>query len=321
MGQFYADKQPPKLILLSHPVAEKALLTEALTERAGHAVRLEIPQRGPKKSLVRLAMSNAEAALGRRFVESVSQRRHLEGLAAALGIEGSLERIEVYDNSHIQGTNPVGAMIVAGREGFIKSAYRKFNIKGAADFPSARRGVPAGDDYAMMREVLTRRFARAQGEDPDRTGGGWPDLVLIDGGRGQLGVALDVFAELGVSDVCVCAIAKGPDRNAGQERLFLPGRDPIRLDPSDPVQYFLQRLRDEAHRFAIGTHRARRAKALEKSPLDEIPGVGGARKKALLHHFGSGRAVGQAGLADLEAVDGISKGLARRIYDWFHPEG
>jgi excinuclease ABC subunit C len=212
-------------------------------------------------------------------------------------------------------------MIVAGPDGFMKSAYRKFNIKTGADFPSSKRGAPMGDDYAMMREVLTRRFARAIGEDPDRTSGQWPDLVLIDGGLGQLGIALEVFAEMGVRDVCVCAIAKGPNRNAGEERLFLPGRDPIRLDPQDPVLYFLQRLRDEAHRFAIGTHRAKRAKTMEKSPLDEIPNVGGARKKALLHHFGSARAVAQAGLSDLEAVEGISKGLARRIYDWFHPEG
>ena len=321
IGQFYADKQPPKLILLSHPVAEKALLAEALCERAGHKVNIEVPQRGDKKNLVQLAATNAEAALGRRFVESVSQRRHLDGLAQVMGIEGQIERIEVYDNSHIQGTNAVGAMIVAGPDGFMKNAYRKFNIKSAAQFPSAQRGAPAGDDYAMMREVLTRRFSRALGEDPDRTSGQWPDLVLIDGGLGQLGIALEVFAELGVRDVCVCAIAKGPNRNAGEERLFLPGREPIRLDPQDPVLYFVQRLRDEAHRFAIGTHRAKRAKTMEKSPLDEIPNVGGARKKALLHHFGSARAVGQAGLVDLEAVEGISKGLARRIYDWFHPEG
>ncbi len=321
IGQFYADKVPPKLLLLSHPVAEKVLLTEALSERAGYSVRIEIPQRGAKKNLIQLAATNAESALGRRFVESVSQRRHLDGLAAVMGLEGTIERVEVYDNSHIQGTNAVGAMIVAGPDGFMKNAYRKFNIRTGGDFPAAKRGAPLGDDYAMMREVLTRRFARALGEDPDRTSGQWPDLVLIDGGLGQLGIAIEVFAELGVRDVCVCAIAKGPNRNAGEERLFLPGRDPIRLEPQDPVLYFLQRLRDEAHRFAIGTHRAKRAKSMEKSPLDDIPNVGGARKKALLHHFGSARAVGQAGLSDLEAVEGISKSLARRIYDWFHPEG
>ena len=321
IGQFYADKIPPKLLLLSHPVAEKVLLTEALGERAGYTVRIEIPQRGPKKNLIQLAATNAASALGRRFVESASQRRNFDGLAVVMGIEGAIERIEVYDNSHIQGTNAVGAMIVAGPDGFVKNAYRKFNIRTGGDFPAAKRGAPLGDDYAMMREVLTRRFARALGEDPDRTSGQWPDLVLIDGGLGQLGIALEVFAELGVRDVCVCAIAKGPNRNAGEERLFLPGRDPIRLESQDPVLYFLQRLRDEAHRFAIGTHRAKRAKSMEKSPLDDIQNVGGARKRALLHHFGSARAVGQAGLSDLEAVEGISKGLARRIYDWFHPEG
>ena len=321
IGQFYADKIPPKLLLLSHPVAEKALLTEALSERAGYTVRIEIPQRGSKKNLIQLAATNAASALGRRFVESASQRRNFDGLAVVMGIEGAIERIEVYDNSHIQGTNAVGGMIVAGPDGFVKNAYRKFNIRTGGDFPAAKRGAPLGDDYAMMREVLTRRFARALGEDPDRTSGQWPDLVLIDGGLGQLGIALEVFAELGVRDVCVCAIAKGPNRNAGEERLFLPGRDPIRLESQDPVLYFLQRLRDEAHRFAIGTHRAKRAKSMEKSPLDDIQNVGGARKRALLHHFGSARAVGQAGLSDLEAVEGISKGLARRIYDWFHPEG
>jgi len=321
IGQFYANKVPPKLILLSHAVAEKELLEEALCERAGHRVTIELPKRGPKSNLVRLAQNNAQAALSRRLGESASQRSLLEGLAKVMGIEGPIERVEVYDNSHIQGTNAVGGMIVAGPEGFIKNAYRKFNIRTQASFPSAERGAPMGDDYAMMREVLTRRFARAIGEDPERTSGQWPDLVLIDGGKGQLSVTLEVFAELGISDVCVCAIAKGPNRDAGEERLFLPGKEPISLGKKDPVLYFLQRLRDEAHRFAIGTHRARRAKANEKSPLDDIPNVGAARKRALLHHFGSGKAVGTAGLTDLEAVPGVSKALARRIYDWFHPEG
>jgi excinuclease ABC subunit C len=318
IGQFYADKQPPKLILLSHPVAEKALLAEALCERAGHKVNIEVPQRGDKKNLVQLAATNAEAALGRRFVESVSQRRHLDRLAQVMGIEGQIERIEVYDNSHIQGTNAVGAMIVAGPDGFMKNAYRKFNIKSAAQFPSAQRGAPAGDDYAMMREVLTRRFSRALGEDPDRTSGQWPDLVLIDGGLGQLGIALEVFAELGVRDVCVCAIAKGPNRNAGEERLFLPGREPIRLDPQDPVLYFVQRLRDEAHRFAIGSHRARRKKEMVRNPLDEISGIGPGRKRALLLHFGTAKAVSNAAIDDLTAVDGISESVARLVYNHFH---
>jgi excinuclease ABC subunit C len=233
-------------------------------------------------------------------------------LAERFELDGPPERIEVYDNSHISGTNAVGAMIVAGPEGMVKNAYRKFNIKNTAMTP--------GDDYAMMREVLTRRFARALDEDPEHRGTGWPDLVLIDGGGGHLSAAGQVFAELGISDLAFCAIAKGPDRDAGREKFHLPGRNAFRLDSRDPVLYFLQRLRDEAHRFAIGTHRSRRAKQVERSPLDEIQGVGGARKKALLHHFGSARAVAQAGAADLEAVDGISKALAGRIYGWFHPD-
>ena len=228
----------------------------------------------------------------------------------------SSDDIEVYDNSHISGTNAVGAMIVYGSDGFLKSAYRKFIIRGVG------KGVQQsnGDDYSMMREVLTRRFSRAQNEDPDRSGGQWPDLIIIDGGAGHLSTTLEVFQDLGISDVSVAAIAKGPDRNAGRERLFLPGRPSFALDSRDPVLYFLQRLRDEAHRFAIDTHRRRRAKNMEHSPLDEIQGVGGTRKRALLHHFGSARAVSQAGLTDLEAVDGISKAIADRVYDWFHPE-
>ncbi len=316
LSQFYTNKVPPKLILLSHGVVEKDLLTEALSERAGRRVRLSVPSRGDKRNLVQLAEENAKKALSRRLVESASQRQLLEGLAEKLELEQAPERIEVYDNSHISGTNAIGAMIVSGPEGFIKNAYRKFNIKTVGE----STGTQAADDYAMMREVLTRRFSRAQKEDPDRSDGQWPDLVLIDGGAGQLSATLEVFGELGISDVNVAAIAKGPDRNAGRERMFLPDREPFILDSRDPVLYFLQRLRDEAHRFAISTHRARRAKNMERSPLDEIQGVGGARKKALLHHFGSARAVSQAGLADLEAVDGISKSIAERIYGWFHPE-
>ena len=327
LGQFYANKVPPKLILLSHQVSQKALLEEALAERSGRKVRLGIPIRGAKRNLVNLALANAEKALGRRLAESASQRKLLEGLAEKLELEAVPERIEVYDNSHISGTNAIGAMIVAGVEGFVKNAYRKFNIRTVPDRPAetgkADGGPLPGDDYAMMREVLTRRLSRALKEDPERARGPegqWPDLMIIDGGAGHLNVAVQVFEELGVTDVALCAIAKGPDRNAGRERMFLPNRKPFRLDSRDPVLYFLQRLRDEAHRFAIGTHRARRAKGIERSPLDEIQGVGGARKKALLHHFGSARAVSQAGLADLEAVDGISKGLASRIYDWFHAD-
>ena len=325
IGQFYANKQPPKLILLSEPVEERDLLTVALTERAGRRVRLEIPRRGEKRSLVELAVANAEKALNRRLVESASQRQLLERLAEKLSLDGMPERIEVYDNSHIGGTNAVGGMIVVGPEGFVKNAYRQFNIRtvGGDESDSAPGAVPQaapGDDYAMMREVLGRRFARALKEDPGRESGQWPDLVLIDGGRGQLGIVREVFEELGITDVALAAIAKGPDRNAGREQIFLPDRDPFRLDSDDPVLYFLQRIRDEAHRFAIGTHRSRRSRQMERSPLDEIKGVGGARKRALLHHFGSARAVAQAGRSDLEAVDGISKGMAEKIYDWFHPE-
>ncbi len=258
------------------------------------------------------ALQNAREAHGRRLAESSSQMKLLEGAAAVFGLDGPPERVEVYDNSHVQGAFAIGAMIVAGPEGFIKNAYRKFNIRA----PEA-----AGDDYAMMREVLTRRFGRALKEDPDRAQGGWPDLVLIDGGQGQLNVALEVLAELGIEDVPVVAIAKGPDRDAGRERFFMPGRPPFQLEPRDPVLYFLQRLRDEAHRFAIGTHRARRQKAISANPMDEIPGVGPARRKALLHHFGSARAVARAGLADLEQVEGISRAVAKKVYDHFHPEG
>ncbi len=316
LGQFYANKIPPKMILLSTDVVEKRVLIDALSERAERRVHLSVPSRGDKRNLVRLALENARKALNRRLVESASQRQLLNGLAEKLELDHAPDRIEVYDNSHISGTNAIGAMIVSGPEGFIKHAYRKFNIKTVGE----NTEFHAGDDYAMMREVITRRFSRAQKEDPDRSGGQWPDLVLIDGGAGQLSATLDVFGELGITDVSVAAIAKGPDRNAGRERMFLPDRAPFTLDSRDPVLYFLQRLRDEAHRFAIGTHRARRAKGMKQSPLNEIQGVGVTRKKALLHHFGSARAVSKAGLADLEAVDGISRSIAERVYGWFHPE-
>jgi excinuclease ABC subunit C len=312
LGQFYTNKIPPRLVLLSHKLTEPVVMTAALTERAGRSVKIEVPTRGQKRAMIGLALVNAEQALGRRLVESASQRMLLEKLAERFELEGPPERIEVYDNSHISGTNAVGAMIVAGPGGMTKNAYRKYNIKNTS--------IEPGDDYAMMREVLGRRFARALEEDPERLRPGWPDLVLIDGGAGHLSVAAEVFSELGISDVPFGAISKGPDRDAGREQIHLPGRSAFRLDSRDPVLYFLQRLRDEAHRFAIGTHRSRRAKQIERSPLDEIQGVGGARKKALLHHFGSARAVSQAGLTDLEVVDGISKALAGRIYGWFHSD-
>ncbi len=314
LGQFYAPRTPPPLVLLSHGLPNQALVAEALSVHGGRRVRLVAPRRGEKKAVVAHALNNAREALSRRLSESALQRRLLDGLAGAFDLDQPPDRIEVYDNSHVSGTEAVGAMIVAGPEGLIRNAYRKFTIRGGG------KAVAPGDDYAMMREVLTRRFSRALKEDPDRARGQWPQLVLVDGGAGQLGVAVEVFEELGIDDIAVAGIAKGPDRNAGRERIFLPGRAPFALDARDPVLYFLQRLRDEAHRFAIGAHRAKRSGRLTRSPLDEIPGIGARRKKALLHHFGSARAVSQAGRTDLEAVDGISRSIANKIYEWFHPE-
>jgi excinuclease ABC subunit C len=321
VAQFYDDKPPPRLVLLSHPLEQQALLGVALSQRAGHRVRLLQPKRGAKRKLMNGALVNARDALARRLAESSAQRRLLEDLAARLSLEGAPNRIEVYDNSHSQGANAYGAMIVAGRDGFIKAAYRKFRIKGARPGRAAARpeeGYTPGDDVAMMREVLQRRLSRTLKEDPERAGDQWPDLILLDGGRTQLGAALELLADLGLEDIAVAAIAKGPDRNAGRERIFRPGKEPLLLRPRDPVLYFLQRLRDEAHRFAIGSHRAGRRKSRLRSTLDEIAGIGAARKKALLLHFGSAQAVGRAGLADLEAVDGISGTVARWIYDHFH---
>lgn len=312
IAQFYDNKAAPPLILVSHDLTEEALLQEALSVRAGSKVELHAPKRGDKKRLVDHAITNARDAHGRRLAETGSQAKLLAGVAEAFGLAEPPQRIEVYDNSHIQGAHAIGGMIVAGPDGFIKNAYRKFNIKA----PEA-----AGDDFAMMREVFTRRFERALKEDPERAGETWPDLVLIDGGEGQLGVVMEVMAELGIEDVPLVAIAKGPDRDAGRERFFMPGRPPFGMEHKSPVLYYLQRLRDEAHRFAIGTHRAKREKAISASPLDEIQGIGPRRKKALLLHFGSARAVSRAGLADLQAVEGISEAVARIIYDHFHGEG
>jgi excinuclease ABC subunit C len=332
VGQFYDNRLKPPFVMLSHRLVEQELVEEALS-LGGSKVTLAVPQRGDKKKLVDRVLATAREALGRRLAESASQRQLLDGVAAALGIEGPLNRIEVYDNSHIQGTNAVGAMIVAGPDGLVKNAYRKFTIRGIGAKEIAPRpilprlaleagdSIAGGDDYAMMREVLLRRLGRALKEDPARDRGTWPDLILIDGGQGQLGVACGVLEELGITDVAVVGIAKGPDRNAGRERFFVPGRAPFSLDLRDPVLYFLQRLRDEAHRFAIGTHRARRTKALGRSPLDEIAGIGARRKQALLHHFGSARAVARAGLGELERVIGISKTVAKKIYDHFHADG
>ena len=309
IGQFYEARTPPPFLLLSEAPTERELIEEALSITAGRRVQLLVPQRGDKRQAVEHALANAREALARRLSETSSQRRLLQAVADLFGLEGPPQRIEVYDNSHIQGTSPYGAMIVAGPEGFRKNAYRKFTIRGED---------AACDDYAMMREVLTRRFSRALKEDPARDQGTWPDLVLIDGGPGQLAAGLAVLAGLGIEDLNVAAIAKGSDRDAGRERIHLPGREPITLAANDPVLYLLQRLRDEAHRFAIGTHRARRSKLIGQSVLDEVGGIGSARKRALLHHFGSARNVARAGLADLEAVPGISKAVARKIYDHFH---
>lgn len=312
IGQFYADKPPPRLLLASHDIEGREIVEEALGVRADARVRVQVPRRGPKRQLVEHAVNNAREALARRLAESASQRRLLDGVARVFGLEAPPERIEVYDNSHIRGSEALGGMIVAGPEGMIKNQYRKFNIK--------EKNLTPGDDYGMMTEVLTRRFSRLLKEDEDRNGHQWPDLVLIDGGAGHLQTASQVFADLGISDVGLAAIAKGPDRNAGRETFHVPGRAAFSLERNDPVLYFLQRLRDEAHRYAIGSHRAKRSRKIGRSALDEITGIGAKRKRALLLHFGSARAVERAGLADLEAVKGISRGVAQTIYDHFHSE-
>ncbi|NIA71908.1 excinuclease ABC subunit UvrC [Pelagibius litoralis] len=312
IAQFYENKPVPQTILVSHRPDELSLLAEALSVKAERKIQILQPQRGAKRKLIDNALHNAREALARRVAESSSQRRLLEGLAEVFGLESTPERIEVYDNSHIQGSEPYGGMIVAGPEGFTKNAYRKFRIKDP--------DTVAGDDYAMMREVLTRRFKRALKEDPERSGETWPDLVLLDGGQGQLSAGTEVLADLGLGDLPIAAIAKGPDRDAGRERIFMPGKPSFMLQPRDPLLYFIQRLRDEAHRFAIGSHRAGRSKARLRSVLDDVPGIGAKRKKALLLHFGAAKAVARAGLTDLEMVEGINKTVARKIYDHFHRE-
>ncbi|MDF2782237.1 MAG: uvrC [Geminicoccaceae bacterium] len=310
LGQFYSERPPPRLILLSAAPASQALLAEALALRAGRKVELLRPQRGERCRLVEQAELNARLALARKLAESSAQAKLLRRLAERVDLPEPPLRVEVYDNSHIMGTAALGAFIVAGPEGLNKAAYRKFTIRSADLTP--------GDDYAMMREVLGRRFTRLQREDPERQSGQWPDLVIIDGGPGQLSAALDSLGFCGVTGLAVLAIAKGPDRDAGRETLYLPDREPLKLDPRDPVLYFLQRLRDEAHRFAIAGHRTKRGKAIGRSALDRVAGVGGKRKKALLSHFGSVRAIETAGLLDLERVPGISKAVARAVYDAFH---
>ncbi|WP_018387124.1 excinuclease ABC subunit UvrC [Ancylobacter sp. FA202] len=371
LAQFYEDKPCPRLVLISHDIAERELLEEALSTRAGHRVEVAAPKRGEKRELVEHALQNAREALGRKLAESASQARLLEELARAFALKAPPRRIEVYDNSHIMGSNAVGGMIVAGPEGFAKSQYRKFNIRSTELTP--------GDDYGMMREVLTRRFSRLLKENPraipagatslaegeaapsphlgERPGEGetapsvanalphadplgglsladgasegaeveasaassaWPDLLLIDGGPGQLKAARETLAGLGVTDVPMVGVAKGPDRDAGRETFYADGREPFRLEPRDPVLYFIQRLRDEAHRFAIGSHRARRKKDITQAGLQEIPGIGPTRKRALLHHFGTLKAIERASLADLEGVPGVNAAMARAVYDFFH---
>lgn len=318
LGQFYENKPAPAAIFLSHKPSEIALIAEALGVRAERKVAITVPQRGAKRKLVNHARTNARDALGRRLAETATNRNLLSGVAELFGLDGPPGRIEVYDNSHIRGAHATGAMIVAGPEGFMKANYRRFNIKGAATADTD--GYSPGDDYAMMREVLHRRFSRALKEDPERSRGQWPDLLLIDGGKGQLTATLEALQELGIDDVPTVAIAKGPDRDAGREQFFVADGDPdgFQLPHDDPVLYYLQRLRDESHRFVIGAHRQKRSKAISKNPLDEVPGVGARRKRALLNHFGSARAVARAGLQDLGQVDGISDTVARRIYDFFH---
>jgi excinuclease ABC subunit C len=313
LGQFYDQKDPPRQILLSDEIEDTDLLAEALSDKAGRKVEILVPQRGEKKELVAGALRNARESLARKMSETATQAKLLAGLAEAFDLDGPPARIEVYDNSHIQGSHAVGGMIVAGAEGFLKSQYRKFNIKDESLTP--------GDDFGMMREVLTRRFKRLLKEDPDRQTEAWPDLLLIDGGAGQVSAVQGILAELGVEDVPMVGVAKGVDRDQGKEEFHRTGQRPFALRRGDPVLYFVQRMRDEAHRFAIGAHRAKRSKAVGATPLDDVPGVGATRKRALLAHFGSAKAVGRADLADLKAVDGISAKIAETIYDYFHEKG
>jgi excinuclease ABC subunit C len=309
LAQFYDDKEPPRLLLLSHPVENEDLVVQLLSDRAGRRVELAVPLRGEKAELVENAARNARESLARRMSESSTQNKLLQGLAEAFDLDAPPKRIEVYDNAHIQGSNAVGGMIVAGGEGFVKSQYRKFNIKSAAGANS--------DDFGMMKEVLTRRFERLLREDPDRKTDVWPDLLLIDGGAGQVSAVAGILAELGVEDVAMIGVAKGVDRDAGKEEFHRVGQRPMALRMNDPVLYFVQRLRDEAHRWVNGAHVAKRAKAVSLTPLDDIPGIGAARKKALLSHFGSAKAVARAGLTDLTAVAGISEAMAQTIADFF----
>jgi excinuclease ABC subunit C len=320
LAQFYDDKPPPKLVLLSHEIGEAELLADALSIKAGFKVEVATPRRGEKKELIAHALTNAREALGRKLADTATQGRLLKAMVTTLGLPHPPKRIEVYDNSHIQGTNAVGAMIVAGPDGFIKNQYRKFNIKS--------EGLTPGDDYAMMREVLHRRFKRllappaedeaAKPGPEDESFPQWPDLVIIDGGRGQLNAVRKIFEQLGLTQVSLLAVAKGPERDAGRETLFMPGKEALKLEPRDPVLYFIQRLRDEAHRFVIGSHRKLRKKDIREAGLQEIPGIGPSRKRALLHHFGTLKEIERASVADLGKVPGVSAESARKIFEFFH---
>lgn len=321
LAQFYDDKPCPRQILLSETIEEQQLLSDALTERSGFRVHINTPQRGEKREVVEHALNNAREAHGRQLAETSSQARLLNGMVETFGLPYPPRRIEIYDNSHIMGTNAVGGMVVAGPEGYVKSQYRKFNIKNEELTP--------GDDFGMMREVMTRRFSRLIKEEgiPDRSQPApedapfpaWPDVILIDGGQGQMTAVRAILEELGITDsVIAIGVAKGQDREAGRERFFQLGKQSFSLPPRDPVLYFIQRMRDEAHRFAIGTHRARRKKELVKNPLDEVAGIGPGRKRALLQHFGTAKAVSRAGITDLLSVQGISEAVAKQVYAHFH---
>ncbi|MEP2920708.1 MAG: excinuclease ABC subunit UvrC [Sulfitobacter sp.] len=313
IGQFYDQREPPRQLILSHGLENTELMAEALGSKIDRKVEILVPQRGEKVELIEGALRNARESLARKMAESATQTKLLKGLADAFELPKVPERIEIYDNSHIQGAFAVGAMVVAGQEGMLKSQYRKFNIRGDELTP--------GDDFGMMKEVLKRRFKRLIKEDPDRKEGHWPDLLLIDGGAGQVSAVREIMREYGVEDIPMIGVAKGVDRDAGKEEFHRTGKPVKALRHNDPVLYFVQRMRDEAHRFAIGTHRAKRAKSVGATPLDEVPGVGAARKRALLAHFGSAKAVARANLHDLKAVEGVSDALADTIYAYFHEKG
>jgi excinuclease ABC subunit C len=313
VGQFYSSKEAPRQLILSHDIENADLVSAALSEATGRKVELIYPQRGEKFELVSGALRNAKESLALRMSETATQAKLLRGIAEAFDLDDAPKRIEVFDNSHIQGAHAVGAMIVSGPDGFVKNQYRKFNIRGDDLTP--------GDDFGMMKEVMIRRFTRLIKEDPERTSESWPDLLLIDGGAGQVSAVAEILETLGVEDVPMVGVAKGVDRDHGKEEFYIPGRSVFALQRNDPVLYFVQRMRDEAHRFAIGTHRAKRTKAISANPLDDIAGIGASRKRALLAHFGSAKAVARANLADLKAVDGISAAMAEKIYDFFHEKG